>query len=277
MPFENVPAPFRQHYKPDQSFLSAIERFRLRQQGLNIEQGGLPIGGLFGGKNPPPTGAGQGVGAGPGYQDAGTGTLFKDPLTMADQSVAFTPSGTSIPGGAGAAGRDYSWLSKLLAGAGLLTSATGGSGSVNVNNPMDSPIGRQIQAAIEQLLASEGRTDPRRFNRMRVGALREGESLAQLARERLAESNMQNFLPGVINEIQTQAQGSRLAEIDANEAALAEARRRDDLLLALQTVIGPELDLVALLTGQANFDRARRDDRRAATAQALLKLAEIFR
>lgn len=134
---------------------------------------------------------------------------------------------------------------------------------------------------LADILQSQGKTDPQAFNRM-LGGISQGTNQQQgqlqaiLAQRGLGGSGVGQALGAAVG----QAGQSSLAGARANEAQLAEQRKRDDLDLLLKLIVQPSTDASAMYLGQYNQNQARSDQqsasKKAMYAQLATALASMF-
>lgn len=93
-----------------------------------------------------------------------------------------------------------------------------------------------------ELIGREGKTDPQVFNRNLAASARDTQSQQDAARAGLARSGIGGSGVGAALQAAIgNAGASRASGLRANEASQAEDRRRGDLQLLLQLLIGPAL------------------------------------
>lgn len=101
-----------------------------------------------------------------------------------------------------------------------------------------------------EILKSKGATDPRLFNANLLNIQRGTEAQQSSAAERMAQSGMdQSGVGQAILGAIGQGGENRVANARAQEAALQEQRKRDDLNLLLSLIIDPQLRYKALQMG----------------------------
>jgi hypothetical protein len=130
-------------------------------------------------------------------------------------------------------------------------------GLTSSNNPFSSgfspfslPGFQRIQDQIFELLSSRGQTDPRLLNRNITSIQRGGQSRQDAARGEFAGLGLQQsgLAPTLFAAI-GEGTANRRAGLEAQEAAMARERQGQDLMLALQLLFNPTLQLRGLQTG----------------------------
>lgn len=237
----------------------ATGQFEMRKEYSPGEGGGggsAPIGGGGGGTAP---GAGAGAGTGAGAGAAGTGSAFANWLkTMGWQD--WTKLGLGAYGLFGSGG-----------------SGSGGVGPVGAVPGMNPIIGQVGYGNLLDVLMSNGRTSPDLMNRD-LAAINRGTQSQQmglqggLAQRGLSRSGIGQALGSAIG----QAGENRSADRMAQETAMAEQRRRQDLDLFLRLFVGPNLDTTALATGQYNANRQYDSQKDAARLAAIAQIIGAF-
>jgi len=126
---------------------------------------------------------------------------------------------------------------------------------------------------LQEILFGRGETDPRAMNRQINQIYRGTESLQGAAKANLAGRNLQNSgLGAALDAALGQSGMNQVADLRSREAQIAEQRKRDDLLLFLQMVMGPGIDMSALGLGQYNQNANRSQQREAAGISALAQI-----
>jgi hypothetical protein len=183
---------------------------------------------------------------------------------MFDQSGSLTPQlqdilnknfGMQSPN----AGRTFAEI-----GAGALGGTQqfiGGAGAVGL------PAGL---ATLNQILFSQGKTDPRLFNQQIFGARRGAEGSVQRAQQDRARLGLSRSGVGLATDAATRAGGeSQVSNIEAREAQLQEARKRSDLDLLRKLIIDPQLQAAGIGAG---VDIANIGNREPSSGEELLAL-----
>ena len=132
-----------------------------------------------------------------------------------------------------------------------------------------------------QLLASQGRTDPRVMNAQR-SQIQQSTQGAQMQQQGMAAR--QGFQNGGVNAALqaglANAGNARQSDLMARDAQLSEERRRQDLDLFRQLVIGPSIDYNALAMGQYGADKQANSQEKggkyAAAGSLISALASLF-
>ena len=105
-------------------------------------------------------------------------------------------------------------------------------------------------ANLNSILASQGKTDPQAFNRQLVDIKQGGQAAQQQQQGLLAQLGLQGSGIGqALNTSIGQGTQDRVAGAKANEAALAEQRKRQDLDLLRSLIIEPNLQSSAIGVG----------------------------
>ena len=132
-----------------------------------------------------------------------------------------------------------------------------------------------------QLLASQGRTDPRVMN-SQMAQVQQNTQGAQMQQQGMAaRQGFQNS--GVNAALQASlanAGNARQADIRSRDAQLSEERRRQDLELFRNLVVGPSIDYNALAMGQYGADKQNAANEKggkyAAAGSFIGALASLF-
>lgn len=125
-------------------------------------------------------------------------------------------------------------------------------------------------ANLNQMLANQGRTDPRILNRQLTSIDRGTEANQQALTSRLSRAGLQNSGVGAaVAAALDAAGGQQRAGAISRDIEQSEARKRQDLQLLQQLFIDPSTDFEALGLGQFNADRSRNDQQTAAFISAL--------
>lgn len=217
------------------------------------------------------------------------------PVTGTESAGPFGNQSTNLPtselgGGAvntgGTGGGFWSDPQNIIgaigAGTSLVGAGTSGSGGGGVlgsqkgyfhDNPA-LPLGLQN---LMDILSSQGRTDPKLLNRNLTANARDTEAQQQQQRGYAASRGVQNA--GVTDAI-TAAIGAagadRASGIHAQDAAVAEQRRRQDLQLLLDLIIKPGIDYSAIDAGQYNARQDADARRQGAYVSAAAEFANLF-
>ena len=126
---------------------------------------------------------------------------------------------------------------------------------------------------LAQILQSQGKTDPRLFNMQSAGISRDTQALQQALQGSLARSGMQGSGVGLAMGTSIgQAGANQQAGLRANEAQLQEARKRSDLDLLMQMILGPAQQQYGMQKGFQMQDRSIEQQREAARWQAIASL-----
>lgn len=123
---------------------------------------------------------------------------------------------------------------------------------------------------LAQILGSQGATDPRLFNMQSAGISRNTQGLQQALQGSLARSGMQGS--GVGLGMQTalgQAGASQQAGLRAQEAQIQEARKRGDLQLLMDMILGPAQQKIAMDRGFSLQQQMMGQQNKGATIGAL--------
>jgi len=127
---------------------------------------------------------------------------------------------------------------------------------------------------LRQIMGSQGATDPRLFNMQSAGISRDTQSLQQALQSSLARSGMQNSGVGVMAGASLgQAGADRQMSLRASEAQLQEQRKRDDLQLLMQLILGPSLQKYGVDQGVALQTAATAQQQKAAMIGGAATLA----
>ena len=111
------------------------------------------------------------------------------------------------------------------------------------SNPNSGPLATGM-GTLQQILSSQGATDPRLFNQQSAGISRDTQSLQQALQGSLARSGMMGSGVGLMaNAAIGQAGANQQAGLRANEAQLQEQRKRQDLQLLMQLILGPSFQM----------------------------------
>lgn len=131
--------------------------------------------------------------------------------------------------------------------------------------------GQQLAfATLNDILNNQGRSDRTAVNRdlRAVGRDTEAQQLALTGDA--ASRGMQNS--GVVDAIKAAIGASgadREAAVRSNETELAEKRKREDLMIALEMILKPSIDLGALASGSYNASKNRESQEKSALLGAL--------
>jgi len=124
------------------------------------------------------------------------------------------------------------------------------------------PRGNQALSAgfrnLLDIIKSQGRTDPRLFNEQLLSIRRGTEAAQGQTGESMAATGMDQS--GVGQAIQAaigQGGENRVAAATAQEQAAAEQRKRQDLMLLLQLIIGPQLQKRSQDLGVSQLESAQ--------------------
>jgi len=138
---------------------------------------------------------------------------------------------------------------------------------------LGTPAAWQGYANLNQILQSQGKTDPAMMNMMLGGIQRDTQTQQQQAQGALARQGMANS--GVGQAIQAsigQAGAQQKAQTRAQEAQLAEERRRQDLNLLLSLIVQPGLDASAMALGQYQANKQSETQLKSAKMSAIAQL-----
>ena len=221
--------------------------------------GGAPIGGGGGGAAPGTGGAAGGGAAGGGAAGGAAGGIG------------------GILGNLGW----QDWLKLGLGAYGLFNTpgsgSAGGSAPVGAIPGMNPIMGQVGYGNLMDVLLSKGRTSPDLLNREVTGIQRgtqaqQGALQGGLAQRGMSRSGVGQALGSAIG----MAGQERVADRMAQETAMAEERKRQDLDLFLRLFVNPSLDTTALATGQYNANRQYDTQKDAARWAAIAQIIGAF-
>jgi hypothetical protein len=132
-------------------------------------------------------------------------------------------------------------------------------------------------ANLANIMASNGKTDPRLYNQGMTQIAQGGQAQQQGIQQQLAQRGWGNS--GVGAALQQSAAGAtqdRRSQYQAQQAATEEARKRSDLQLLYQMFVDPSLQGAAIATNQYAGKAAQDSATSAQQQQAILSLGQIF-
>lgn len=167
----------------------------------------------------------------------------------------------NILNGAEFGGR-FDYFSDSAKNAGHAMSSALGGASGNITIP--------ALANLAQIIAGQGRTDPRRLGRETASIARGTQSSQDEFRGELSRLGLQRSGVGA-GAIAAIGQGgeNRIAERELKETMLQEERVRSDLDLFVRAILQPSLNLGAMGLGQGQFNSQQNTAQNAATTGAI--------
>lgn len=139
--------------------------------------------------------------------------------------------------------------------------ADGSGGGNSMSNDFSFPKGypegpgrNQAFTTLMEILGQQGQTDPRAMNRLLTGIQRGTQTTQSGLQQSLAQAGpgmQQSGVGQALNAAIGQAGEGRKAGVIANEAQLAEDRKRSDLMMWLQMVVDPSLTSYGIREGVA--------------------------
>lgn len=130
--------------------------------------------------------------------------------------------------------------------------------------------GRLGLSTLIDVLASRGRTDPALFNQQVADIQRGTQGQQQAIQQQGAQAGLQGS--GVMAALQAaagQAGEDRIAQAKAQENAMAEERRRQDLDLLMRMIMDPSMELFGIHQNVEQAEKQRTLQRDAALANAI--------
>lgn len=138
--------------------------------------------------------------------------------------------------------------------------------------------GRLGISSLIDILSSRGRTDPAMFNQQVADIQRGTQGQQQQIQQQGAQAGLQGS--GVMAALQAatgQAGEDRIAGAKAQETALAEQRRREDLDLFIKMILDPSMELFGTHTNLDQIEKQRSLQRQLGAANFLASgLGAIF-
>lgn len=247
---------------------------------------GIPAGGGTGGAVPAAGGAVPGTVAAPA---GGAGAPVAIGGTPAYATTGLGTTAAAGGAGAGAGGMGAWWsglstsgkigaISQLLGlggtAYGLYNTSKDKGKNVNVNFGGGSSAEDIGMQTLLEILLSQGATDPRALNREITGIARNTEAEQQRQQEAAARSGLTGFQGSDALQAAIAAGGTQqIADAEAREAQIAEERKRTDLNLLLDLIIGPDIQRAGIQAGVGIENQRSSDARQAAL---LAGLAQLF-
>lgn len=152
-----------------------------------------------------------------------------------------------------------------------------GAGLANILGATGNTLQLQGMGNLYEMLANQGRMDPRILARQQAINARSTQQQQDAAR---ADAARRGLGGGGVNQAIQAAIGSaganRAADFNYRDIADSYARNQQNLGILNQNVTNPTMDLLAMARGQYNADRARKDSQIGGYAQLLGTIAAAF-